>query len=176
MSVVTYQCTLTGAGDALADLTLPLASLRVTHRVGSASSYSLVVPSTAYAAGIAARPNGVLVVEVLADAHAVELMHGPLADVRADLGGGSESLTLSGAASQADPPEATRALEGVSYRGSTDTGEIRIRARPVAALRPGDTVTWDGNAWLVDTVVWTARASAGSLQEQMELSLTDPPA
>lgn len=174
--ITRYRVTLTGAADALPDLALPASSLRVTHRAGSDSSYSIVVPTYDLIEGITARPHGQVVVTADEGGALSELMRGSVADVRADVGASSQSLTLSGAASQADPPEVTRALSGVSYLGTTDTGETRLRAAPVAALRPGDTVTWEGVAYLVDTVTWTARASAGSLQVQMELSTAAPEA
>lgn len=176
MSVVRLAARLTGAANALPDLVLPLSSLRVTHRTETSSSFSAVVPTLALAADIAARPDGQLVVDYLDGASSTELMRGSLYDARFDVGGNSQSISLSGAPSQANPPEATHVLSGVSYRAWTSVGEMRLRAAPIPALRSGDTVIDGVDEYLVDTVTWNLKATGNSLQVQMEIATADPDA
>lgn len=168
-----FVATLTGAADALPDVALPLSSLRVTHRDATSSSFSAVVPSLDWITAIQDRPNGQLVVDVYEGDQDTELMRGSIYSLRFDQGGTSQSISLSGAPSQADPPEATHTLAGVSYRAWTDAGERRLRAAPLPALRAGDTVIDEGQSYLVDTVTWTAKATANSLQVQMEIAIAE---
>lgn len=174
MSIVRVVARLTGAPDALPDLALPLSSLRVTHRDATSSSFSAVVPTLALIDEVEARPNGVFEVDWVEDGVVTDLMHGSIYSLRFDAGGNSQSLTLTGAPSQADPPEATHTLSGVSYRAWTDQGEMRLRAAPIPALRAGDTVIDGETSYLVDTVTWNLKPTGNSLQIQMEIATVTP--
>ena len=158
--VTRYYCKLTGTTD----LILPLSSFSARHRVGSASYYSIVIPSFSYVSEIAARPLGQIVIWSDTDGAEEELSRGTLGDVRTDRGARSQSITISGNSSQAATPRATYQITDVLYAYSTFDGEQRLRIRPRAAIRPGDTVRYGSTFFEVGLVSWSVSASEASME------------
>lgn len=151
--VVTYRAILTGAGDALSDLSLQISSFNARLRSGRDSYLSLVCPhGESNIAGIEARPNGALVIQQVAGSEVTELARVNFQDLRIDKGASvGSTLTLSGykQTTYADP--ASWSTENHSYY-SKGGGKSRIRMQANASVRPGDSMTAEGAAFVIDTV------------------------
>jgi hypothetical protein len=158
--VTRYFCLLTGTPD----LVLPISSFSVRHRVGTASYYNIVIPSFDYATEIAARPLGQIVIWSDTDGVEEELSRGSLGDVRTDRGPKSQSITISGNASQAATTPATYILSEALYAYSTFDGEQRLRIKPRAAIRPGDTVRYGATFFTVGMVSWSVSGSNATME------------
>lgn len=165
-----YHCLLTGAPDGLPDTVLPIKSFSVRHRESTASYYQIVIPSLGYVDALTARPNGEIVIWSDTDGATEELMRGSLGDVRSDRGPNSQSITISGNASRAATPLATYTVTDVLYQYSTFDGEHRLRIRPRAGIRPGDTIRYGGTFFTVGLVSWSVSVSDTGLSAQMEVA------
>lgn len=168
--VTLYRCMLTGAPDGLADASLPIRSFQVRHREATASYYQVVIPSIAYIDAIDARPNGQIVIWSDTDGVTEELTRGSLGDVRSDRGPSSQSITISGNASRAATPLATYTVTDVLYQYSTFDGEQRLRIRPRAGIRPGDTVRYGSLFFTAGVVTWSVSVSESGMSAQMEVA------
>lgn len=120
--VTTYHCLLTGAGDGLADLVIPISSFSVRHKSGTDSSYQIAIPAISYASGIAPRANGQIVISQTVAGVSEELLRGDLGDIRVDRGARSASLSISGNSARPAVMGATYVVEKCSYQYSTFTG------------------------------------------------------
>jgi hypothetical protein len=158
--VTRYYCKLTGSPD----LILPIASFSVRHRVGTKSYYQIVVPSYDYIGAIAARPLGQIVIWSDTDGYTEELSRGTLGDVRTDRGPGSQSITISGNASRAAMPRRTYILADALYAYTTFDGERRLRIKPRAAIRPGDTIRYRDIFFEVGLVSWSVSDSGATME------------
>ena len=165
-----FSCLLTGAADGLADVTLPISSFQVRHRADTDSYYSVVIPTYAVIGDIAARPHGEIVLSSTIDSYQEELMRGPVGDVQSARGPNSQSITISGNASQPAHTAATYPVDQVSYIYTTFDGEARWRIAPRAAIRPGDTLRYRSEFVTVGTVTWSMAATAGEIAGQMEVA------
>jgi len=154
--IISYQCLLTGLADGLSDLVLPIASLSVRHRVETDSYYSIAIPSVLYSEAIAARSNGQIVVSMTIGTETEELFRGSLGTVQTSTGPKSQSISISGNASRAAHTLATYEITNALYTYSTSAGEQRLRITPRAAMRPGDTVLFNGSYFEVGLVTLTA--------------------
>jgi hypothetical protein len=166
--IISYQCLLTGLADGLSDLVLPLSSVSVRHRDETKSYYSIAIPSVLYSEDIAARSNGQIVVSMTIGAVAEELFRGSLGTVQTSVGPKGQAITISGNASRAAHTLATYEIAAALYTYSTSDGEQRIRIPPRAAIRPGDTVLFDGSYFEVGLVTLTASPK----DTTMELAIT----
>jgi hypothetical protein len=168
--VTLYHCMLTGAPDGMADAALPIRAFQVRHRESTASYYQIVIPSIDYIDAIDARPNGQIVIWSDTDGVTEELMRGSLGDVRSDRGPNSQSITISGNASRAATPLATYTITDVLYQYSTFDGEQRLRIRPRAAIRPGDTIRYQDTYFVAGVVSWAVSVSESGMSAQMEVA------
>jgi hypothetical protein len=168
--VTLYRCLLTGAPDGVADAVLPIRSFQVRHRESTASYYQIVIPSIAYIDAIDARPSGQIVIWSDTDGVTEELMRGSLGAVRSDSGPNSQSITISGNASRAATPLATYTITDVLYQYSTFDGEQRLRIRPRAGIRPGDTIRYGELFFTAGVVTWSVSVSASGMSAQMEVA------
>jgi hypothetical protein len=162
--IARYYCTLTGSEDSLDDVVLPISSFSVRHRTDSASYYSLVIPSYDYVGAIAARPNGQIVLTMDTDGTVEELARGSLGDVRTDRGPRSQSISISGNASRAATTPATYVLPDALYAYTTFDGESRLRIKPRAAMRPGDTVRYKDVFFEVNAVSWSVSVQGATME------------
>jgi hypothetical protein len=167
-----YRCTLTGTADALDDLVLPIESYQARLRSGTPSFVSVVVPDgTTYAAAIAARANGELVIErgirfATGDEQLVELCRVDLETIASARGGRNWSVTLSGHATSTTTVPKEITLQGASYL-SSGSGARRIRAALDLNLRPGDTAVSGSESLVVGLITHTV-SPAGELMEISE--------
>lgn len=168
--VTTYHCRLTGAPDGLADLVLPISSFSVRHKAGTDSSYQIAIPAITYAAGIALRANGQIVISQAVAGVTEELLRGDLGNIRVDRGATSASLSISGNSARPPVTGATYLVTGCSYQYSTFTGENRLRIDPRAGIRPGDYVRYQDTQFQVGSVTWSVSVGAGAMNVTMEVA------
>jgi hypothetical protein len=167
-----YYVTLTGGADGVADYAMPgLKSLQFRRRAGAQSYLSTVhVYSTALANAIADRPNGTLIVQMVALVSGIEtlreeLVRAPLYSVRHDRGTDSQSVVLVGYKTM--PAGAGRAgLQNVTTLSLMADGRRRYRtALPDFYLRPGMTASYDG----VDIEVGDINVVVGEVNQYMDV-------
>ena len=168
--VTLYRCKLTGSQDGRTDAVLPIRSFQVRHRRATASYYQVVIPSLDYIDAIEDRPNGQIVIWSDTDGIEEELMRGSLGNVRGDRGPNNQAITISGNASRAATPRATYRVTRVLYQYSTFDGEQRLRIEPRAAIRPGDTIQFEGSFFEAGVVTWSVSVSETGLSAQMEVA------
>jgi hypothetical protein len=126
-----------------------------------------VIPGLDYADAIAARPNGdieVWMVKTYGSGYVIRerLAVVDLDDIRIDEGSSSQSITLSGHRTETYSVHAIT-LEGASYR-NVYQGKTRYRCRPNLYLRPGDTVTVNGETFTADTISWIMAVGSESME------------
>lgn len=165
-----YFCILTGASDGLPDAMLPISSFSVRHRVESDSHYQISIPTLSVIDYISERPNGQILITMVRGDVTEEVMRGALGSIRIDRGAGSQSISISGNSSRAATERRIYIPSGVSYIYTTFAGEYRIRFEPRAAIRPGDTIEYQGNLIDVGEVSWSVQVSKSGLYEQMEVT------
>jgi len=160
-----FYLTLTGAEDGTTDVELPISSFQCRRRSGDPSYLECVIPNIDdYADYVSDRSNGQLVLEmayVLAGAEVLreEIARVDLEYIDLDEGGRSQSMRLSGHRTETYTPQAAE-LEGLIYSGQSQ-GRRRARtALPNIYLRPGDTVTVDGDSWTADLVTYWVTVGA----------------
>lgn len=168
--VTRYLARLTGAENGLDDVVLPISAFQVRHREATDSYYSITIPSYAFIDALAARPLGKVVIWSDTGGVTEELMRGSLGDVRSDRGASSQSITISGNASQAATTPQTYLIEKASYAYTTFAGGSRLRIEPRAGIRPGDTIGYQGAYFTAGEISWSVSVSDTGLSAQMEVS------
>lgn len=175
---VIYTCILTGDGDGLEDLAIPISSFQASMRDGDPSYLSCVLPSPAdYEEEILDRTNGDIVVKKgyrLADGteQMEEIARADYESLQIDEGAKSASATISGhkTVSSTAPKEWT--VSGVSYYGLQADGKRRVRADLDLFLRPGDTCIYGTGAndyFVVGSITyWVSANPAGEFMEATE--------
>ncbi|KKN41620.1 hypothetical protein LCGC14_0721530 [marine sediment metagenome] len=175
-TVVRYYLTLTGDAESspVADLTLPMSSftLRTNKDTDNDSVFkSLIayVPSIQYAAQIAARPNGDLILTMTYEIdgvieQTVELVRVDFDSVSSFSGPSSKSTSLSG--SRTTTASVQEAVLVNTTFSSTVAGVVRYRfALPDFFMRSGDLVTVDGgSSFTVGEVVYTVSVVAQTME------------
>lgn len=160
-----YTLTLTGAADGQSDVVLPMASFQSRARAAAQTYLGVVVPwTTAYAAAIALRPNGTLVIAAgprYADGteNLTIMLRATLDRVDVDRGPKNSSITLHGYYAASTLPVQTRNLSGVSYVRTGETNQIRSSVD--IWVRPGDTAVdpTTGTSVSVDTITYVISPS-----------------
>jgi hypothetical protein len=169
ISATTYTLTLTGEADSTTDLTLPMASFSSRLRSGNTSYLQVSVPNArAYAAEIAARPNGELVVErglrwSDGAVEVSEIARGTLSRIDIDTGARSSTASLQAGGTTTNSAPKTVALAGVSYKANSN-GSRRVRSSIDNTLRPGDTATYDGETMVVGDLVHVVSSRQGYME------------
>ena len=167
--ITRYFCLLTGAPDGLADALLPISSFSVRHRPDAPSYYLITIPSYAYVADLAARPNGEIVIWSEQAGVSEELARGDLGQVAIARGPESQSISISGNADRAELPHLTYVIPEALYVASSFSGDTRLRIEPRARIRPGDYVRYQDLNMAVGEVTWAVSVSAGGMAATMEL-------
>jgi|LDZT01.1.fsa_nt_gi hypothetical protein len=170
---ILYIFTLTGDGDGVDDIIIPISSFQANQRSGSPSYLTVVIPDIGYADDIAARLNGDLVINMVklvdgSEAENEEILRANLESVRLDEGGVNQSITLSGHKQKTYTPK-TVALEDVIYKSVTDDKRRYRCAVPNINLCPGDTATYDGDSFTVELITYTVNDG----QHQIEIAEID---
>ena len=165
---ITYTCSLKPiAGSGYADLILPISSFQGRFRSGDPSFLSVVVPGMDYSADIAARSTGdiaVYMVKTYRDGNRIseEIMTVDLEDIRIDEGGINQSISLSGHRTTTYSSQEVT-LAGTSYKNVLN-GKNRYRCSPHLYLRPGNTVTIDGETFTADEINWAMSVESQTME------------
>jgi len=151
-----YYFILTGDADSLDDVTIPISSFQARRSYTSPTYLSVVIKDLTYATAISNRPNGDM--QILMEyevagviAYSSVIVEVDFEDITIDEGGGSSSISLVGRRTESYTPKAIL-LDNLVY-GQLKNGKYRYRASiPNLYLSPGDTVTADGNEFVVDQI------------------------
>jgi hypothetical protein len=159
IAVSRFYFTLTGGPDGLADVEIPISSFQCRLASGQRTYLSVVIPGTAHALDVAARPNGELVVDlawVVRDVESLreEFVRAALARIDVYDGSQSKSIVLHGYADPVSAPKSV-ALRGAVSKTDYD-GKLQYQvAVPDMYLRPDDTATIDGESFTVGEMVYS---------------------
>lgn len=170
---IIFTCTLTGDGESpvLLDLDLPMASFQMRLKADGPNYLSVVIPNAAdYEAEISARSNGQIVVKMGyrfqdGSESLEELARADFDTLRVDTGASSSSATLAGydsATSYDSPKEWT--IGDVSYRCLQENGLVRLRAKIDMFLRPGDTVIYGSDEFIVGEIIYYINPEYGYME------------
>jgi len=164
-----YTLTLTGASDGEDDIIIPISSFQCRIKNDEPTYLSVVIPGIDYLSSINARLNGNLILrlgykegsEILISEIVANVL---FENIRYDEGATNKSITLDGHITETWFPKAIT-LNGVSYK-NLNNGLLRVRAKPNLYLRPGDTVTADGEIFEVSSISF----SVATNQETYEVA------
>jgi hypothetical protein len=158
--VVTYICKLTPQpGSAYSAITLPMSSFQGRFKSGDPSFLSVVIPGDDYATAISNRHDpdnppelSVYMVKTCIGGYIIseQLMAVDLEDVKTYEGGTNISIELEGHRTNTYSAKPV-SLTGASYKNMTG-GKLRYRCQPDLFLRPGDTVTVNGDTFTADSI------------------------
>lgn len=160
-ATVIYTCTLTGDGDGLDDVTLPISSFQARMRDGAPSYVSCVVPNAAlYESVITARANGDIVIKKGVrlpggSLQLEEIARGNYDSVRIDQGPLSSSATMVGYKTVTSSAPKSWPVSNIEYRSVQASGARRYRGGINLFLRPGDTAIVGSESIVVDTITYS---------------------
>lgn len=158
--IITYLCKLTPQpGSAYSEITIPMSSFQGRFKSGDPSYLSCVIPGDDYATAISDRNDpvnppelSVYMVKAFVNGNVISerLMAVDLEDVRIYEGATNVSIELEGHRTVSYSPKAVT-LSGASYKNYS-AGKTRYRCAPDLYLRPGDTVTVNGDTFTADNI------------------------
>jgi hypothetical protein len=167
-----YECILTGDGDGVDDVTLPISSFQLRARDGEPSYLSVVIPNaTEYADDVLARVNGDIVVKMgyqFEDGtnKTEEIARVNYESIQIDTGARSSSMTLTG--HKTVTSTASKMItSGVQYYGIAASGKRRIRTTPNIFLSPGDICVYGegpNDYFIVGTITTTVSTIQASTE------------
>lgn len=176
MSKTFYKCILTGADDSLTDLVLPISNFSARLKSGTPSYMEVTVPNALdYIDGIAARPNGDIVVYHGLQEDGAAIDWNEIARVNFELapydkGAESKTVRISGYKQTTYSSPSTVALTGVSGESLQSDGKMRVRAQVDYVVRPADTVTWNSGT---DSMVAGMITLTVSAEGQQTMDITE---
>lgn len=158
--LITYVCYLTPQpSTGLSTLTIPMSSFQGRFKSGDPSFLSIVTPGMSMASDITERVDdedppelSVYMVKTYADGNQIseQIMAVDLEDVRIDQGALNQSITLEGHRTITFPAKSVT-LTGASYK-NYESGSTRYRCKPDLYLRPGNTVTVNGETFTANYI------------------------
>lgn len=158
--IISYVCYLTpSVASGLSRLTIPMSSFQGRFRSGDPSYLSVVTPGFSQSSDITNRVDeedppelSVYMVKTYADGNQISelMMAVDLEDVRIDQGAVNQSITLEGHRTNTYTAKSVT-LSGASYKNLED-GSLRYRCSPDLYLRPGDTVTVNGDTFTANYI------------------------
>jgi len=156
-----YTFTLTGAADGIADIVIPISSFQSRIKSGTPTYLSVVIPGTDYSSEINLRLNGKLVIRMGYLSNDEFILSEIIASVDFESiiineGGVNKSITLDGHKTETWIPKEVD-LVGASYM-NLDNGELRYRCTPNIYVRPGDTVSINGDSFIVENITYSVSA------------------
>jgi len=162
---IIYTFTLTGSPDVV----IPVSSIQMRRRDGEPTYINVVIPHKDYAAIVAARSSGEMVIKKgyrFADGSTSlqEIARADLDQIRVDRGGRNASISLIGYKTVENTVPKTVELSGASYRAYAGA-KRRYRCAVDLWLQPGDTVQINGEEFTAGMISYTI----GSRQELMEV-------
>lgn len=165
MSGIKWSGILTGAPDSLPDLDLILINFQATLRESTASFISVTLPFEQLD-DVIARSNGNIVINkiLLPEGTTEELYQVNFNDIRTNTGARNRTLSISGRSEAAFPGPVAVTLSGVVFDGVQSSGARTLAVSPFNNVLPGDTVTYDAVATLIDLVVITGNNSGTTMR------------
>ena len=159
--------------DGFADIIVPVSAFSSRQRRGYPSYSEITIPGLHRFAEIALRSEGYFVVSVILtkdgeDLLMVDIFNAPIDKMTITGNQSLQHMVLSGTrpAEENKGPQMAP-LQGVIYRRQS-YGELSLRTKVTDLyLKPGDTVTYDGDSFIARTVTHTF-SSAGAFMEVRE--------
>ncbi|MBF0140063.1 MAG: hypothetical protein HQL74_07270 [Magnetococcales bacterium] len=170
-----YQCLLTGAAVGLPDLDLSarLSSFQCRKKTGSPSYLSAIIKGVSGVIDAINARNGCDLVISMGYASSgggspatyMELMRVTLDMIRTDEGAGSSSVTLDGHKTTTNTNQGTRTISQITSR-RVSGGKYAYRCPIRHDVSPGDTVVYEGDSFVVDSIA----IAVGATQQSMDIS------
>jgi hypothetical protein len=158
--IISYVCYLTpSVTSGLSRLTIPMSSFQGRFQSGDPSFLSIVTPGLSQSSDITDRVDeddppelSVYMVKTYADGNQIseQIMAVDLEDMRIDEGAVNQSITLEGHRTNTYMAKSIT-LTGASYK-NLGNGSLRYRCSPNLYLRPGDTVTVNGETFTANYI------------------------
>ena len=165
MSGILWSAVLTGAPDSLDDLDLILLNFQATLRSSTSSYITATIPYEQLD-DVVLRPNGNIVISktLIPEETTTELYTVNFNDVRTNVGARNRKLTISGRSEAAFPGPAAVTLSGVVSDDLQSSGARSLNISPFNNVLPGDTVTYDTVATVIEIVEITANESGTTMR------------
>ena len=165
MSGIIWTSILTGAPDGQTDLVLDLLNFQATLRESSASYISVTIPFSQLN-DVLIRSNGNIQIfkTVKPDGTPNLLYTVNFNDTRTNYGARSSKLVISGRSTIAFPGPSAVTLSGVISDGLQLSGARTLTISPFNDVLPGDTVTFDSIATIIDLVEITGDNSQTTMR------------
>ena len=170
---------MTGEGNDIEDIVMPISSFSVSLQADADDTVSCVVPDgQRFATVLSERSSGQLQIEQYAKHIDGTLSSYQLVawaeydQLRLDYGIASQSISLRGRKNVPYRSPRTFVPEGVSFRSNAD-GIRSLTARLTVDVKPGDTVDYNNEQWIIGQVNMSANPSQG---DSMEISEQNEPA
>lgn len=155
-----YEMILTGGPNSLPDVTIPMSRFNVRKRSGSPSSATIIVPNGSfYAASIAARPDGDIIINRITRFKSGLNLVEELIDVnfnnfRSDLGPANDTITFGGRKQTTNTTPSTVPIGKAVIRRDIN-GRLSYRAVLDVSVQPADTIDINGEQFVVDNISYT---------------------
>lgn len=172
---IVYLFTITGDGDGLDDMRVPITYFQARLRSGDPTYLKVVTPYTPKnAVDITARINGTMQIDL---AYATggdytdqeTIIQTKLEDIRIDEGPLNKSISLTGHRQKTYTAKSITIREPI-YRNMIN-GKMRYRfAEPSLHLYPGDTVVVGDNTFVASTITYSVSARTGGVETSMEIA------
>lgn len=152
---------------------IPMANFSGQFRSGSPSYLQVSIPDAGtHAATIqayAALDNVDMVIDAGylysdGDYQTQEIARVTLRNIRYDYGSRSSSVSLDGTDTRTNPSPKAVTLTGSSYLNIDTDGRLRYRVRPDFSVRPGDTVTVDGDTFVASEISWQVNSTSATME------------
>ena len=152
---------------------IPMANFSGQFRSGSPSYLQVSIPDAGtHAATIqayAALDNVEMVIDAGylysdGDYQTQEIARVSLRNIRYDYGSRSSSVSLDGTDTRTNPSPKAVTLTGSSYLNIDTDGRLRYRVRPDFSVRPGDTVTVDGDTFTAGEISWQVNSTSATME------------
>ena len=152
---------------------IPMANFSGQFRSGSPSYLQVSIPDAGtHAATIqayAALDNVEMVIDAGylysdGDYQTQEIARVSLRNIRYDYGSRSSSVSLDGTDTRTNPSPKAVTLTGSSYLNIDTDGRLRYRVRPDFSVRPGDTVTVDGDTFVASEISWQVNSTSATME------------
>lgn len=157
---------------------IPMANFSGQFRSGSPSYLQVSIPDAETHAdtiqAYAALDNVEMVIEAGylysdGDTQTQEIARVGLRNIRYDYGARSASVSLDGSDTRTYGTPKAVTLTGSSYLNIDTDGRLRYRVRPDFSVRPGDTITVDGDTFTAGEISWQVNSTSATM-EVAELS------
>lgn len=154
-----YYFTLTGDADGTTDIEIPISSFQARKRTGESTYLSVIIDDYAtYAAAIAARANGEMIVEMAYQyggetSIRQEILRADLETINLYQGGLNRSINLVGHKTQTFINRSVT-LENPTYESTVESRRTFRFAKCDPYLNPGDTLVVGADSMTIDHIIY----------------------